>query len=92
MEYTKQSKPVTKSSLLFRELDDGAVVYDPESEILHTLNASAAFIWLLCDGHNTISDIINRVKKDFHKLDAVPNKEVNLILNQFQRLDLIEFL
>ncbi|HXK58788.1 MAG TPA: PqqD family protein [Acidobacteriota bacterium] len=49
--------PETRQDLEYRELDDGGVVYDTAFERIHTLNATAAYIWNLCDGTRSVSEI-----------------------------------
>ena len=49
--------PSARDDVLFRELDDGCVLYDPATEKVHSLNATAAFIWCLLDGERSLTDV-----------------------------------
>jgi hypothetical protein len=62
------SRPVVRSDVQFRELDDGGVVYDTSSERIHTLNVTAAYIWNCCDGTRTPSDIAS----ELHQQTKIP--------------------
>ncbi|MBN2280616.1 MAG: PqqD family protein [Candidatus Marinimicrobia bacterium] len=90
MNYQKQDKPKTRENLLFKELEDGGVVYEPAMEKCHSLNASSAYIWSLCDGNFSVEEIINTIKKDFKKFDIDPEKAVVQILQKFEELKLLE--
>ena len=49
--------PNPRDNVLFRELDDGCVLYDPGNEKVHSLNVTAARIWCLIDGSRSLGDI-----------------------------------
>jgi len=83
-------RPIKKGSVMFKPLDDGAVLFEPETELVHTLNPSAAFIWVHCDGAFSVSDIIELIKKNFKDFELDPEKAVFDIINQFQSLDLLQ--
>ena len=85
-----QFRPVKKSSILFKPLDDGAVLFEPETELVHTLNPSAAFIWVYCDGSFSVGEIIKLIKNNFKDFKLDPEKAVFDIINQFQSLDLLQ--
>lgn len=42
--------PRRRESLEVNEAEDGLVIYDPASDMVHHLNPSAALIFDLCDG------------------------------------------
>lgn len=86
---SRNLKPLARKNLLFRELDDGGVIYEPQSETIHSLNSTSAYIWALCDGTYSIKDIINSVQKNFKEFEADPEKEVYCILEKFQKLGLL---
>ena len=62
------SKPVVRDDVQYSPLDDGAVIYDTRSERVHVLNASAAYIWTLCDGSANVDEI----KSEFLKVVGSP--------------------
>ena len=39
------SRPRWRDDVIFRQLDDEWVVFDPEADKLHTLNLTAALVW-----------------------------------------------
>jgi len=50
-------KPKAKDNLTIQDLGDETLIYDPERDNVHVLNATAQAIWNLCDGSHTIKDI-----------------------------------
>ena len=53
--------PRPKDGVLFRELDDGCVLYDPKNEKVHSLNVTAGFVWCLMDGERTLKAIASEI-------------------------------
>lgn len=69
-----------RSKLVVRELADETLVYDVEGHRAHCLNPTAALVWGLCDGENTVSRIAEKVGE---RLSArVPDELVRLALDQ----------
>ena len=50
--------PKRRGDLLQRDLEDGCVLRDPGTGQVYTLNASAAFVWELCDGEHTLRQMV----------------------------------
>lgn len=53
--------PAARDGVLFRELEDGCVLYDPRAEKVHSLNVTAGVIWCLVDGVRSIDEIADEV-------------------------------
>ena len=65
---------------MVRELADETLVYDLEGHRAHCLNRTAALVWKLCDGENTVSRIAEKMGE---RLSArVPGEVVRLALDQ----------
>lgn len=76
-----------RSKLVVRELADETLVYDLEGHRAHCLNRTAALVWQLCDGENTVSRI---AEKMCERLSArVPEGVVRLALEQLADRGLI---
>lgn len=89
LNFKPADRPNAKPHLLFKELEDGGVIYDPATETAHSLNPSAAFIWSFCDGKHTIMEIISVIRENFTQFKAAPEQEVFKTLQKFWQLDLI---
>ena len=53
--------PTPKNGVLFRELEDGCVLYDAETEKVHSLNVTAGVIWCLMDGTRSLGEIADEL-------------------------------
>ncbi|WP_454818235.1 PqqD family protein [Labrys neptuniae] len=71
------------------ELPDGYVVYDRERDKVHFLNITAAILFELCDGRNTVAAMAEFLQKHF-ELPYVPTAEVEGCLADLQAQRLIE--
>ncbi|MCG6873314.1 MAG: PqqD family protein [Gammaproteobacteria bacterium] len=75
--------PQRREDLEINPVEDGYVVYDPGSERVHYLNATAAVILELCTGQNSPQDITRLVQEAF-ELETAPGEEVTGVLAQFR--------
>ncbi|MDE3118785.1 MAG: PqqD family protein [Nitrospirota bacterium] len=78
--------PVPIPGLRFRELQDGAILLDPTSQKVHSLNERAAIVWLLCDGTRSAQRILELVAPTDETLQA----SVKEVLETFRREGLVE--
>lgn len=69
---------VTSPDVVFREEDDGAFLFHPETGELKCLNPLGSMIWMLCDGRRTprlLEEELNRryphVPRDTVRRDLV---------------------
>jgi len=55
--------PVARQDgLVMQEVPDELLVYDLRTDKAHCLNRSAAMVWKLCDGTNSVDDIVRQFK------------------------------
>ncbi len=54
---SKPAYPIRSRGLSVHELDNEALIYDPETGDTHRLNETALFIWRQCDGANDMEAI-----------------------------------
>jgi hypothetical protein len=52
------NRPVRKPEFVFQNLDNELVLFNTESLNVLYLNESASLVWQLCDGNNTIAEMI----------------------------------
>lgn len=79
-------------ALVSREVDDELLIVDQSNGKIHQLNLSAAFIWMLCDGNNSVEEIVTRAFEKFDIEEYQVRKDVNSTLANLIELNLIEFL
>ena len=82
-------KPAANAEFLFKELDDGCVLYEPANEKIHSLNSTAAYIWTMCNGNNTIEKIVESVNTDFKNSETDVSKQVIKIVEKFYKLNIV---
>jgi len=81
--------PKTRSTRLFvQELPDELVVYDVERNEVHCLNGTAARVWALCNGTNTVAEIAQQLGTDLEPQAA--ETLVWVALDQFAEKHLLE--
>jgi hypothetical protein len=55
------SRPIRKPGVWLRTSDTENIVFDPDTENVHFLNATAMAIWVLCDGETTADEMIGAI-------------------------------
>ena len=81
--------PKTRSTRLFvQELPNELVVYDVERNEVHCLNGTAARVWALCNGTNTVAEIAQQLGSDLEPQAA--ETLVWIALDQFAEKHLLE--
>ena len=50
-----------KTNLVFNEVDESLVVFEPMTKTYQVLNTVAKDIFLLCDGKNTTENIVSQI-------------------------------
>lgn len=81
-------KPQTIDGLEITENDDGFGVFDPVNEKVHFVNSSGVIILELCNGKNTVEEIIRTISTSFG-LSQMPEKEVKGYIDHLAREGLI---
>jgi hypothetical protein len=74
-------KPSPVEGLDVTEVKDGLIVYDPDEDRVHYLNATAAIVFTLCDGTKDRVAMAELVAKAYG-LDEPPLEEVTMCLAQ----------
>ena len=76
-----KKKPVIAQDLIWRVLDDGAVIITPDQGQVRVLNQVGAAIWQMIDGQNTTSDIALQLSLDFDVEAQEAEKDVRAFLD-----------
>jgi hypothetical protein len=58
--------------VLREEDEDGALLFNPDTNQVRVLNATAVFLWHLCDGTKGVPDMVAALKTQF---EGAPEKE-----------------
>ena len=87
----KQDRPIRKPGVWLRQSDNENIVFDPETETVHLLNATAMAIWVLCDGETTPEEIIDAICDLSGLPHEVVAEDVRRILLRFVEADILSW-
>ncbi len=62
--------PHTREDVVFRRLGEEFAILDPEGQVVHVLNPTAAAVWVLCDGTLDLDGIAAEVANAFAVQDS----------------------
>jgi radical SAM protein with 4Fe4S-binding SPASM domain len=83
-------KPVRNELISTRVIDGETILFNTETNALHTLNLVASEIWNCCDGDHSFEDIVDGLFDKFEASRDQIEKDVQKALQQFQELALLE--
>ena len=89
MKIDQNYKPKVRGDVLFRELDDGCILYEAEKGKVHTLNPTAAYIWCMSDGTRSIKEIADGITRGFRPENAKVLEEVIKTVGSFSKKGLL---
>ena len=81
--------PLRASGLVEYGVDGQLILCEPSVEQVHFLNATAAAIWLLCDGRHTEADIAAELAAIFNREVPGVESDVRETLADFLRKGLL---
>lgn len=82
-------QPVRRGELVQTEGTEGWTVYEPETDSLHVLNASAKAIWELCDGKTSATEMATAISELTGVDMGEASRDVAATLDSLQRLGLV---
>jgi uncharacterized protein YeeX (DUF496 family) len=83
--------PKRREDIITREIEDQEMIlYDPQEGLIHVINATAAYIWSLCDGVSSIHDIVASMKEEYDIQDESIEADVLAAISQLKELKLFE--
>lgn len=82
--------PRQSPTVSVKEIDGQLLVLDRPNGKLHELNATARFIWELCNGQNTTDEIAEAMVATFDIDSETASQDVMVTLEQFEASRLIE--
>lgn len=76
--------------LIVREVQGETVILDRSTDQLHTLNATASFIWSQLDGRKTVQDVALVVSRMFGVDVGVAERDVSTLIDSFRDQQLLQ--
>jgi len=84
-------RPLARDDVVFRQLDQEWVVFDPSADRLHALNLTAALVWTHCTGEFSVGEIAAEVGAAFNP--PVPGEnalaDVEAVIARFRKEGLL---
>jgi hypothetical protein len=84
-----EGKPARKAEVWLRQSENENLVFDPTTNVVHILNATAMAIWVLCDGETDPDEMVEAICE----LSGLPRdvvvEDVRRILLQFEEADIL---
>jgi len=74
---------------MVREVDDGVLLLDTESDQIHQLNHTASFIWSRWDQAKSIEEIAALLAKEFEVDEELAARDVTEMLTRLRALNLV---
>jgi hypothetical protein len=87
----RSGRPVRKADVWLKQTDSENVVYDPHTESVHLLNATAMAIWVLCDGETDPDEMVDAICDLSGLPREVVLEDVRRILLQFEEADILDW-
>jgi len=80
-----------QSQIVFRDIGDEEVLYNPQTKAIHVLNKISSLIWECCDGKQSLEMIEKKIKEKFEVGSGQDVKgDIRETINKFSELGLIE--
>jgi len=80
-----------QSQIVFRDIGDEEVLYNPQTKAIHVLNKISSLIWECCDGKQSLEMIEKKIKEKFEVSSGQEVKgDIRETINKFSELGLIE--
>ena len=76
--------------VIFREEEDEAIIFHPDSSDIVVINSTGCFIWSKCNGKNTGKDIVNSILEEFSTTDEVANKDFEGFISDLEKKNFVE--
>ena len=83
------SRPQTAAGVLGRDLTDEYLFYDPNTEQVHVLNATAREIYLLCNGRTSVLEIARALVERYGVDEALARRDVERTVDRLIELGLV---
>jgi hypothetical protein len=84
-------RPRARSGIRAADLSDGELgLYDPATNEMLLLNASATAVWACCDGSATVAEIVAEIVEVFGVDPVVVRSQVHGLVGEWSRRKFLE--
>jgi PqqD family protein of HPr-rel-A system len=82
--------PRKRANALELDLEDGLILYNRDSSLVHHMNPSARIVWHLCDGTATLDEIARDIAEEYGQDRAEVAEQMAMLTAELDALGLIE--
>jgi radical SAM protein with 4Fe4S-binding SPASM domain len=86
----ESNRPKRKENLIVEEMDGDLILADFQTSQMHVLNPIAAAVWDMCDGRQTVDDMVRLLAEHFQVESAQVRPDVERMLEEFRSKGLLE--
>ena len=83
--------PRADADLTVRDIGEETIILSEKGEMLHTLNAVAAFLWRHIDGHNTVGDMLAALLREYEVPESTARADLLRVLEELAQKRLVQF-
>jgi len=88
----EKKKIIINSSIVLREeFDNWAILFDPDTEKIFSINPVSVLIWKLLNGKHTTDDIVNKLQERCENMPKDCAKFVNNFISELIKEGLAEY-
>lgn len=85
-EYT----PTRRPDVLELDLDDGLILYNRDSSLVHHLNPTARIVWFLCDGSADVGELAGEIAEEYGLDPSTVRAQVAALVAELDAVGLVE--
>lgn len=82
--------PSQRPALLELDMDDGVILYDDASSLVHHLSPSASILWQLCRGEATVRELAADIAHAYGLEGSGVEAQLTAAVAEFDALGLVE--
>ena len=81
---------IVRGELEYRELADGGMIYDPQTQRIHHLNSTAARIWQACQAGRSRAEAVGQLCAEFEVAQEDASRDLERVLAEFAAAHLFQ--
>jgi hypothetical protein len=85
-----QDVPRANPELTVRDIGDETIILSEKGDMLHTLNAVAAFLWRHIDGEKTVRQILAALLQEYEVSEEAAKADLLRLLEELQEKKLVQ--
>ena len=89
----EEKYPLVNQGIVCREEEGGeALLFNPDTGEVKVANHTALFVWQLCDGTRSESDVLHALEEEFEDVDrGILEKDLDIFLQDLENQGLISY-